>query len=177
MEQLAKLNELFDKYKGEDGKVKFPEFQQLVDSIEGKSETLSDADALFRGVDQDNSQSVTKIEFMELAKAILTKDKVALSKTYFRAYDKDKSGFLEFQEVTKLYGQLGKTITDDEAKQICAEYGTEDKINFRQLYKNLYNEDLPEGESDNVYETKTTTTAAEGDQKDAAKSSKCCLLI
>ena len=179
MEQLQKLQELFDKYKNSDGKVQFPEFEKLVSNIEGKAETITDTKALYKGVDRDGSDSVTKIEFISLAKAILTKDKVQLTKTYFRAYDVNKSSTLEPSEVVKLYAQLGKEVTEEEATEICNTNGTDGKLTYRQLYKNLYNEDLPDGENDDPYAAEPEEQAAEAiaNAKTDDKSSKCCLLI
>ena len=180
MEQLQKLQELFDKYKNSEGKVEFPEFEKLVSNIEGKAETITDTKALFNGVDRDKSDSVSKIEFVSLAKSILTKDKVQLTKVYFRAYDVNKNSVLEPTEVVKLYAQLGKTVTEEEATEICNTNGTDGKLTYRQLYKNLYNEDLPDGENDDPYAAEPEEEAAEAinnAKNDVQKSSKCCLLI
>lgn len=167
--QILKVEQLFDEAdKTADGKLSLPEFQKLVEKIEGKAASVTDTEALFRGADEDKSDAITKVEFVNLVKAMLGNDQVTLSKTLFRAYDADGSGFLEFQEVTKLYKQLGKEITDDEAKEVCTKYGTDGKISFPELHKHLFNQEVPEGQEE-VYKKE--------EKEEDKKSSACCLLI
>ncbi|EAY10226.1 EF hand family protein [Trichomonas vaginalis G3] len=163
-ERIAQFEKKFDEMDtGKDGKMKAKEFNALYAELEGKECTQEESDVMFRGIDIDNSGTVTKEEFMDMVKAVVNNDDLYTYKLIFRAFDKDRSKALECKEVIAIHKYCGKEVTQEQVEKFMVEEtGKKNgKITFAMLYKLLTGKKI----------------AAETDPYDGKLKSKCCLLL
>ena len=149
---------------GKDGKMKKAEFHKLYWEIEDRECTEEESDVMFRGIDIDGNECVTKEEFMAMVKAIVNKDEVYTYKLIFRAFDKDRSNALDVKEVMAIVKYCGKECTEEQAQEAMkkATGKAKGKMDFATLYKLL---------------TDKTIDEKNADPYDGKNKSGCCLLI
>jgi Ca2+-binding EF-hand superfamily protein len=158
---VAKFDEIDRKRKGE---LSLAEFKRLFREISPDPEDDPSRSAMyFRGIDIDDSHAISRSEFEAFVRAILSKDEDYTLKMAFRAFDKDRTRSLSWQEIRDIGKYVQKQLTENqiiaEIERITGERSG--SLTYAQTVKLFSGKDIP---------PKT-------DPYDGQIPSKCCLLL
>jgi Ca2+-binding EF-hand superfamily protein len=163
-EQIAPFLAKFDEAdKAKSGTISIEEFRPLFSQLLAGGADNATADLYFRGIDVDDSKSISKAEFEDFVRAIVSKNQVYPVKLLFRAFDADRSVTLDAKEVKAMSKYTGKELTDEEiAAALERMTGRRNgPLTYPQVVKILTGKNI---------DTKA-------DPYDGKLQSKCCLLL
>ncbi|OHS93640.1 EF hand family protein [Tritrichomonas foetus] len=157
---LAKFDEQDTKKKGV---LELAAFKKLFPEVMGGEFNEETAEMYFRGIDIDNSKSVSRQEFSDFVKAALDKDATYTIKMAFRSFDKDRSKNLDAKEVKAIAGYVGRDMTDEEVAAAMEKLTGKSKgtLTYPQVVKMITGKDIDK----------------DADPYDGKLKSSCCLLI
>lgn len=157
---LAKFDEKDSKKKGA---IKIAEFKSLFPEIMGGDTSAETAEMYFKGIDIDNSGTVSRQEFSDFVTAALNKDQNYIIKMAFRSFDTDRSKNLDSKEVKAIAKYVGRDMTDDEVSKAMESITgkKKGKLTYAQVVKMITGKEID----------------AKTDPYDGKLKSKCCLLI
>ncbi|KAH0794262.1 EF hand family protein [Histomonas meleagridis] len=160
---LQKFDEVDTKKKGS---LDQAQFKTLVGEVMAGRTDEETSDMYFRGIDIDNSKSVSKDEFTDFVVAALTNDQEYIVKMAFRSIDVDRSRTLDSKEVKKIARYLGQEKTDEEIEDLMVQVTGKKsgKITYPQLVKMLTGKDID-------------PKSKEADPYDGKLKSGCCNLL
>jgi Ca2+-binding EF-hand superfamily protein len=117
----------------------------------------------FRGIDIDDSRSVSREEFERFARAILSKDEDYTLRMAFRAFDRDRSRTLSWEEVRDIGKCAGRQLMEEaivaEIERITGK--KTGALTYAQTVKLCMGRDIP----------------PDTDPYEGQLPSKCCLLV
>ena len=160
---LAKFDELDTKKKGA---LDQAQFKTLVGEVMAGRTDEETSDMYFKGIDIDNSKTVSKDEFKKFVIAALTNDQEYIVKMAFRSIDADRSRTLDSKEVKKISKYLGQEKTDEEIEEQMMQITGKNsgKITYPQLVKILTGKEID-------------PKSKEADPYDGKLKSGCCNLL
>lgn len=150
----------------------FRNFLELYKEIEG-NESLTDEDGkvIFQGIDINDSQAITKAEFMELIRAVKESDNDYLYKLIFRAFDRDRDKLLGAHEFVEFSRYCKKELSIENVNHLLDE-----KHSKGYTYPEIYHF-LTEKDTDPNADPYDGKLIEKFRQTNSAKSSTCCILI
>ena len=157
---LAKFDEIDTKKKGV---LDLAQFKKLFPEVMGGELTDDTAEMYFRGIDIDNSKTVSRQEFGEFVKAALDRDSLYTIKLAFRSFDKDRSKSLDAAEVKGIATYVGRDMTDEEVAAAMEKLTgkSKGKLTYPQVVKMITGKDIDK----------------DADPYDGKLKSSCCLLL
>jgi Ca2+-binding EF-hand superfamily protein len=145
-DEIKYFREKFDEYDHQkSGHIGIDEFLLLYRDCEcDQNKTKEEAQITFNALDISNQNCISKEEFVYLAKSIKSEDKNYLYKMLFKAFDKNRSKFLEADELIDYMKFCKKHITKAQAEVIIKNknHGNGKGISFAQLYKFLTHQEI-----------------------------------
>ncbi|KAH0788458.1 EF hand family protein [Histomonas meleagridis] len=170
MASTEQVNAFLDKFDEADTKKKGAldqsQFKVLVSEVMAGRTDDETADMYFKGIDIDNSKTVSKEEFKDFVIAALTNDQEYILKMAFRSIDTDRSRSLDSKEIKKISKYLGQERTDEEIEDLLTQVigKKSGKITYPQLVKILVGKEID-------------PKSKEADPYDGKLKSSCCNLL
>jgi len=141
--KISIFREAFEAFdKDRDGYLTIKEISAIVKEI-GQPPTEGEIKDMINEVDVDGNGTVEFIEFITLmARKMRDADTLKEDlKEIFDAFDMDKSGAIEHDELKKVMRSIGENVSDEDIADMIKEADEDgnDAINFEEFYKKVTN--------------------------------------